>query len=99
MVTLLALEIAKHDSWRGAFPQVPHLDAVYKCLERSRLELYHFVQLDIIRLHAVELNRADVDQALHAIIAKQQSRNRSIMLRLRRWYYDKKCRIALRYQQ
>ena len=88
MATLLALEVAKPDSWRMAFPKVRDLDSVFETLHRTVINRFQIEQIEIVRHHAVRAQRLDLAAKIAELIDKQTPQRKSWGSRLRRWYYD-----------
>lgn len=92
MATLLALEVAKPDSWRTAFPKVSDLDSVIEALHRTVINRFQIEQIEIVRHHAVRAKRHELAEQIGAILERHSPQQRSWGNRLRRWYYDLRLR-------
>jgi hypothetical protein len=95
MATLLALEVAKPESWRVAFPKVPNLASVLRVLDETEINRFQLEQIAIVRRHAALAGRDELASQIAAIVEKKSGRQSSVRTQLRRWFYDGKLRRAL----
>lgn len=96
LATLVALEVAAPESWRIAFPTVPHIDSALDALHHCELNRFQIEQLAIVR-HRAMINGRDVfADALDKIISNKQSLRGSWSLSFKKWFYDRRLNFPQR---
>lgn len=96
MATLIALEVAKPDSWRKAFPHVKNLDEVWEALKKSSLNRFQIEQLEVARHHAAFSGHLDLAEKIACAIRDKNENDHSLRTHFRRWFYDQKLRWSFR---
>lgn len=90
MATLLALEVAKPNSWLQAFPLVTSIDSVLHQLSITPINAFQLEQISIVRNHAMREGRTELAEQIAKIIRQKSTKKASYRMRLRRWFYDRK---------
>ncbi len=96
LATLVALEVAKPDSWRTGFPSVCSIESALGALRSCELNRFQIEQLEIARHHAVLRGRDVLAESLANVISQKQRNKSSLRLLFKQWFYEKKLNLLLR---
>lgn len=97
MATLIALEVAKPESWRSAFPKVDDLNSVWRALRKTNLIRFQIEQLEVARHQASLSDRTALAKHIADVIAQKSGQRESWRTRLKARFYQLKLRALMRH--